>query len=130
MTINKTDIKNISYFLFGGIIIFLIHFLIIRAFPDKLETPGILLIHPFLFAITIIVIIAINIILKKTKANIMGYAFMGSSLIKMLALILFLLPIIIKPVEYRLEYIVQFFMIYFIYLIMEVVYLVCKIKKG
>jgi len=130
MVINKSEIKTIGYLLFLGLIGFLIHFLLLRAFPEKLYAPGILYVHPFLFIITVVIIIAIDVIFKKVKPNMMGYAFMASSLFKMLIAVLYLLPVITKQVPYKTEYVIQFFMIYFMYLIIEVVYLVHKLKKN
>ncbi len=51
-----------------------------------------------------------------------GFAFMGSSLLKMLAAILFLLPMMLDDVLNPFQDIVAFFIPYFLFLIFETIY--------
>jgi hypothetical protein len=129
MIIKKADIKIVIYLLIIGIIIFLAHIVILRAFP-ALNVPDVIYIHPFMLILTIITTLVLNIILKKAKPNMMGYAFLGSSLVKMMIAILFLFPVLKGEEEYKKIYVVQFFQIYSMYLAMEVIYLVTTIKNS
>ncbi|MDL2262520.1 hypothetical protein LJC11_03340 [Bacteroidales bacterium OttesenSCG-928-I21] len=128
MTTKKSDIKIVINLVIIGIILFFVHFLVIRAIPN-LNVPEVLYIHPFILILTIITILALNFILKKIKPNLMGYTFLASSFVKMMLAILFLIPILNSNFDYKKIYIVQFFIVYFVYLAMEVVYLVQKIKN-
>lgn len=121
--------KLITYLFFIGLIIFFAHFLLLRAFPETLYAPDVLYTHPFLFILTIIIIIILNVIFKKVKPNMLGYAFLGSSLFKMLISVLFLIPILKGDASFKKIYVVQFFVIYFIYLTMEVVYLAQQLRN-
>jgi hypothetical protein len=89
-----------------------------------------LIIHPFLFLLTIVTILAVKIILKKTKLHVLGYAYLATSLVKMFFVILFLLPYLLNDLPYRKEFILQFFLVYFIYLAAEVSYLVKGLKNN
>lgn len=53
-----------------------------------------------------------------------GFAFMGASLIKMMAAVVFLLPVLINNSGYALLNIVSFFIPYFLFLIFETYYAV------
>lgn len=53
-----------------------------------------------------------------------GFAFMGSSLLKMLAAVLFLLPMMLSDVANPFQDMIAFFVPYFLFLIFETVYAV------
>lgn len=53
-----------------------------------------------------------------------GYAFMGASLLKMLAAVLFLLPMLLERTDNPFANILSFFVPYFLYLIFETIYAV------
>ena len=112
-----------------GIGLFALHFLLARAFPIC-AAEGIYDAHLFLFLLTIAVVFVLKFIFKKMtqKQGMFGYAFMASSLVKMALAVVFLIPIIRSDAEYRTAYVIQFFIIYFAYLTMEVV-LVAKLLK-
>ncbi len=129
MPIKIKNIKSILHIGFIGIIVFIIHYALLLLFRRYIYAPDLLLIHPFMMAITILSIISIKIISRKAKFQIHGYAFLFSSLIKMFLSVFFLLPVFQNDGLFRKEYIIQFFMIYFIYLIAEVFYLVQDFKN-
>lgn len=124
MLISRKDIKIILYLSFIGIIVFIAHFVLLHFFRKYIYAPDLLLIHPFLFSVTILSFLGIKIIFRKAKFQMHGYAFLFSSLIKMFLSVFFLLPVFRNDGLFRKEYIIQFFMIYFIYLIVEVFFLV------
>ena len=53
-----------------------------------------------------------------------GFAFMACSLLKMLAAVLFLLPMMLNEVENPFQVLMAFFIPYFLYLIFETIYAV------
>jgi len=113
-----------------GIALFAVHYLLARAFP-VCAASGIYEAHMFLFVLTIAVVLVLKFIFKKMtqKQGLFGYAFMASSLVKMALAVVFLIPIIRSDADYRIAYVVQFFVLYFAYLIIEVV-LVSKLLKS
>lgn len=113
-----------------GVCLFAVHYLLARAFP-VCAAEGIYEAHLFLFVLTAVVMLVLKFIFKKMtqKHGLFGYAFMASSLVKMALAVVFLIPIIKLEADYRIAYVVQFFVLYFAYLIMEVV-LVSKLLKS
>ena len=106
------------------------HFLLARAFPIC-ASDGIYEAHLFLFVLTVIVVLVLKFIFRKMtqKQGLFGYIFMAASLVKMALCVVFLIPIIRSDADYRIAYVVQFFVLYFSYLVMEVV-LVAKLLKS
>lgn len=113
-----------------GVGLFAVHFLLARAFPVCAAT-GIYEAHLFLFVLTMAIVLVLKFIFRKMtqKQGLFGYAFMASSLVKMALCVVFLIPIIRSDADYRIAYVVQFFILYFAYLVMEVV-LVAKLLKS
>lgn len=58
-----------------------------------------------------------------------GYSFMGASLFKMFAAVLFLLPMLLEKTENPFLNILSFFIPYFLYLIFETIYAVKLINS-
>lgn len=113
-----------------GVGLFALHFLLARAFP-VCAAAGIYEAHLFLFVLTVAVVLVLKFIFRKMtqKQGLFGYVFMASSLLKMALCVVFLIPIIRGDADYRIAYVVQFFVLYFAYLVMEVV-LVAKLLKS
>ena len=113
-----------------GVGLFSVHFLLARAFP-VCAAEGIYEAHLFLFVLTVAVVLVLKFIFRKMtqKQGLFGYAFMASSLVKMALCVVFLIPIIRSDADYRIAYVVQFFILYFAYLVMEVM-LVAKLLKS
>ncbi len=113
-----------------GVGLFAVHFLVARAFP-VCAAEGIYEAHLFLFVLTVAVVLVLKFIFRKMtqKQGLFGYVFMASSLVKMALCVVFLIPIIRGDADYRIAYVVQFFVLYFAYLVMEVV-LVAKLLKS
>jgi hypothetical protein len=110
--------------------LFAVHFLLARAFPicaaDRIYEA-----HLFLFVLTVVIMLVLRFIFKKMtqKQGLFGYAFMASSLVKMALAVVFLIPVIRSESDYRIAYVIQFFILYFAYLVMEVV-LIAKLLKA
>ena len=114
-----------------GVCLFAVHYLLARAFP-VCAAEGIYEAHLFLFVLTSVVMLVLKFIFKKMtqKQGLFGYAFMASSLVKMALAVVFLIPIIKSDADYRIAYAIQFFVLYFAYLIMEVVLVAKLLKSG
>lgn len=84
----------------------------------------------YLFHVIATLIIYLGLILVYHKANeYTGYTFMGAGLLKMLAAVLFLLPMILANTEKPFLNILSFFIPYFLYLIFETYYAVKLINR-
>lgn len=129
MLIKINDIKILLKIGCVGLIVFIAHVILYCFFKRVLYAPDLLLIHPFLFGITVVAILGIKIIFRKAKLQMHGYAFLISSLFKMFLSVIFLFPVFQFDSLFRKEYVLQFFLIYFIYLIAEVYYLVQDFKN-
>ncbi len=81
---------------------------------------GVPAIYTFHVLATLIIYLVLLWIHNNFKDN-TGFAFMGASLLKMLAAVLFLLPMILERMPNALENVFAFFIPYFIYLIFETI---------
>ncbi len=129
MLISRKDLKLILNFGFSGIIIFGVHYFLLHVFNRQLYVPNILLVHPFLLSVTVLAAVGVKIVFKKVKMQVLGYAFMATSVIKMFLSLAFLYPTLSGDSLFKKEYVLQFFTIYFIYLTVEVYYLVRDFKS-
>ncbi|PLX09319.1 MAG: hypothetical protein C0596_01870 [Marinilabiliales bacterium] len=129
MLISRKDLVLILKIGFAGIIIFALHYLLYILFPRQLYAPYLFLLHPFMLSITVISAISVKIIFKKSKQSLFGYVYMAGSLVKMFLSIGFLFPVLRGEGMFKKEYVLQFFIIYFIYLVVEVYYLIRDFKS-
>ena len=128
---NNSLVGELAKLALFGVGLFAVHFLLARAFP-VCAADGIYEAHLFLFVLTVVVVLVLKFIFRKMaqkKQGLFGYIFMASSLVKMALCVVFLIPIIRSDADYRIAYVVQFFVLYFAYLVMEVV-LVAKLLKS
>ncbi len=82
-----------------------------------------LAIYAFHFLATFLIFLFL-VFVHKTFSDKTGFAFMACSLIKMLAAILFLLPVMLNDTPNPFQDIVAFFIPYFLFLIFETIYAV------
>lgn len=127
---NKNFIKNILFLFIFGLVLFFLHFILYRFEPEIIKTKIILAAHPFLFVLTIISIFVMNKIFKKLKINMLGYVFLLCSMLKMALAVVFVFPTIRSDVEDKILFVVQFFIIYFFYLVWEVVIIYKHLKNS
>lgn len=120
---NNSVFKHIFLVSGFGILVFLIHFFLRKTIPILQIRPIMYDVHIFMFFLTAGGIIASLYLLKK-RSSFVGFAFVGVSVVKMLLSIFFLYPIINGELENPKVYVVQFVLIYFIYLAYEVIYIV------
>ena len=64
------------------------------------------------------------VFVNKSYSDKTGFAFMACSLLKMLAAVLFLLPMMLAEVEHPFQDLMAFFIPYFLYLIFETIFAV------
>lgn len=128
MTKKKILIRDCSILFVFAIIICAIHFAIIYFFSELFPTKTILFSHLLLMGLTIIAAILLNFIFKKIKANLFAMAFMAVSFIKMLLSLSFLFPFIRSDMPDKINFVSQFFVVYFIYLIWEIIIVRNQIK--
>jgi hypothetical protein len=89
---------------------------------------SVLAIYAFHVSATLIIYICL-LLVHKNSSDKTGFAFMGGSLLKMLAAVLFLLPIMLNSSANPFESILSFFIPYFLYLIFETFYAVKLINS-
>lgn len=90
---------------------------------------SVLAIYAFHVLATFIIYVCLVWVHKNFSDN-TGFAFMGGSLLKMLAAVLFLLPIMLNGSANPFESILSFFIPYFLYLIFETFYAVKLINSN
>ena len=127
MIMKKRIISFITYLIFLAVCLGGVHFLSLRLIPEKYHVDNAYEMHVFLFILTLVVYVSLNFLLNKRR-YLMGYGFMVTSLLKMGLSVVFLLPQILHKTPVTKSYIVQFFILYFFYLIFEVIMLAKDLK--
>lgn len=122
------DRKFIRSFLVVFILIFLSHVGFNYLLPKaSIDFTKLLKINIFIFIITAIVIVLTYLVNEKLKEKV-GFAYLALVLLKMVASILFLFPVFAEKTFQTKIYILHFFAIFLIYLAIEVVFILKKIK--
>ncbi len=80
--------------------------------------------------ITALIIYLILVIIQKKEPTKTGFAFMAASILKMLAVVLFLLPLIQSNLDNKLPTLTAFFVPYFMFLIIETYFSVRLIHEN
>ena len=113
----------ITYFIPYTLLLYLLNKIIINHFfyDLKLET-SIVSIYLFLFIATLIIYIFLFFVNKKYP-EITGFAFLTSGLLKMMASVVFLLPLI-QSKNIVVNDVIAFFVPYFLFLIFETIFAV------
>lgn len=128
--ISKRQFKLFMNLSFIAILVFAIHYLLFYFFRRYFYAPNIFWVHPFLFVLSFLSIISVNIIFQKTKRKNIANAYMLTILGKIIFTLLFLLPLFINNNIFKKEYVLQFFAIYFVYMVIELVYLSKLVKSS
>ena len=121
--------KNKLYFqlLIFAILFYVVHFVVSKYFLPKYFLEEIYQMHLFLGLITFLLIFLIQRITKVDKTN-FGKGYLVSVVLKMLIAIGFLWSVIFTPSLTQKLYVVHFFIVFFVYLIIEVNLLISSIK--
>ena len=120
--------KSLRLLLFFAVIFFAIHYYIDANFFANIFFYEVWQIYAFLVSATAITFIAVGYV-QKNLPDKTGFTFMGLSLLKMGAAIVFFIPLLQSGVEDRTGDILNFFIPYFLFLIFEVIYLVRLINS-
>jgi uncharacterized membrane protein len=86
-------------------------------------------IYIFHFSATFLIYVVLVFIYRKFSDK-AGFAFMGLSLLKMFAAVIFLLPLVLSEVNAVFANILAFFIPYFLFLVFETLYAVKLINKA
>jgi len=126
---NLTIIKFLKRFLPFTAILVLIHFFIVLNFLKNYSffysIYSIYLFH----SITTAIVCFVLIYMSKNLIDKIGFAFMSLSILKMLAAILFLIPLIRVEKDQKLLDIIAFFIPYFAFLFFELIFII-KLLNG
>lgn len=114
-------LKNLFLFtlVIGGIQFLIMRFL----FEEQSFYYNAFAIYGFLYLITSLIYLAV-LYINYNFSDYTGYAFMGSSLLKMFIAILFLIPVLTLKEGNTLRDLMAFFIPYFLFLIFETVFVV------
>jgi len=120
--------KKLQYFLLVLIaftfILFSIQYFIVEHLKQTItffySTSSIYIFHFF----TTFLIYLFVFFVQKTFSDKTGFAFMACSILKMLAAIIFLLPLILNKEIHPLNDVIAFFIPYFLFLLLEIIYTV------
>ncbi|SFN55984.1 hypothetical protein [Salegentibacter flavus] len=113
----------LKVFLLFSIVLFVIQYLLLNfIFESELFYP-VWAIYLFHFFATLIIYSTLIWVHQNFQDKI-GFAFMGLSLLKMLAAVIFLLPLILSGIPTTFLNIIAFFIPYFLFLIFETLYVV------
>lgn len=110
----------LKIFLPFSIILFLTQFILVNHVLEKELFFSTLSIYVFHGIATLLIFILLAYV-SKTFSDKTGFAFMACSLFKMLAAVLFLLPMMLNDVAHPFQDLIAFFIPYFLFLIFETV---------
>lgn len=121
--IQKMKNKSLFFYFLTIILIGFISYIIHSEINDDNKSSIIDLKYSYFFNFIVSILILLSVIFTARKSfDKTGFVFMGGSILKILASILFLLPIFINNEVNVLPEIINFFVPYFIFLIIEMVF--------
>jgi hypothetical protein len=121
-------IKPLSIIVIFSVLLFLGHYFIIENFFDNEFFYKTWQIYAFLTTATIGIFLIMQFI-QKNFPDKTGFAFMALSLFKMAASVIFFIPLMQSQVADRVPDVLNFFIPYFLYLLLEVVFAVRLINS-
>lgn len=121
-------LKFISVLFVYTLVLFTIHYLIIQQFSSVIFFYQLWQIYLFL-AITTLGVFSIVNFVHKNFSDKSGFAFIGLTIFKMAASIIFFIPLMQSEIVDKVPDIFNFFIPYFLYLILEVVFSVRLINS-
>jgi len=126
---NKTT-DFLKYFIPFSIVLFVVQYFTMQFLSDKFTFMySAWSIYLFNIVATFLVYLFL-IFVHKTFANYTGFAFLGASFFRMMAAILFLIPLIKAHVKSPIVDISTFFIPYFLFLLFETYFTIRLINKG
>ena len=122
-------VNFIKYFLPFSIVLFAIQYLVITAlFKDTVFFYSTLSIYIFHIVVTILSYLFL-LFVNKNFPDYTGYSFMGISVVKMMAAVVFLIPLIQSDTIDRIPDVAAFFIPYFLFLFFETIFAIRLINK-
>ena len=121
-------LKFISVLFVFTLVLFTVHYLVIQQFFSVIFFYQIWQIYLFL-AITTLGVFSIVNFVHKNFSDKSGFAFVGLTLFKMAASIIFFIPLMQCETANKVPDVLNFFIPYFLYLILEVVFCVRLINS-
>jgi hypothetical protein len=119
----------LKYFIPFGLLLFFSHFLFVTyVLVDLKFELGIYSIYLFLFLTTLLIYIFLVFVNTKYPEK-TGFAFLTSSLLKMIASVVFLLPIILSK-NTLVNDVIAFFISYFLFLTFETIFAIRLINNS
>lgn len=106
-----------------SVVLFLIQFIVVNYLLEVQLYYSTVSVYSFHVCATLIIYLFLSYV-HKTFSDKTGFAFMGCSLLKMLAAVLFLLPMMLSEVNNPFNDMLAFFIPYFLFLIFETIYAV------
>lgn len=113
---------------FSGIGIGGLHFLVHRVLPQEAQTPHVFYGDLFIYFLTAVTLMIVAFLLEKMPKKV-GFAFLGMSMVKMIVTTIFLLPEILNKTESTISYVLQFFAVYFSFLVVEAILTFRELNK-
>lgn len=121
--------KFLGLLFFFAAIFFAVHYYVENVFFADAFFYEIWQIYAFLVSATVLTVVLVAYV-QKVFPDKTGFTFMGLSLVKMAAAIIFFIPLLESTVEDRTGDILNFFIPYFLFLVFEVIYLVRLINRN
>jgi hypothetical protein len=125
---NKLLLHFLKGFIPFSLLIIAIHYFVIYNLEYTNFHYSLPAIYFFHILATLIIYVALVLVYEKAREY-TGYTFIGAGLLKMMAAVLFLLPMITGNTEKPFLDILSFFIPYFLYLIFETIYAVKLINR-
>lgn len=111
-----------------GLVIFGLHFLLNSFWPFSLEQSLFFKIHLFNFLASLIMYPLVVVSFHKISDK-AGFAFLATSVFKMLVAMLFIIPFVLPLKEYSQNFALQFSVIFVLYMVFEVMITVRKLNE-
>ncbi|WP_035693828.1 hypothetical protein [Flavobacterium soli] len=122
-------VNFIKYFLPFSIVLFVIqYFVVTTLFKDTVFFYSTLSIYIFHIVVTILSYLFL-LFVNKNFPDYTGYSFMGISVVKMMAAVVFLIPLIQSDTIDRIPDVATFFIPYFLFLFFETIFAIRLINK-
>lgn len=112
-------IQNISKLFALTVGFYLLHFGILQL--GDFEKMNLLGVYLFMFGLTALAFIIIRVVHENDREK-TAFMFLGFSMVKMMAAIMYLFPVYQSMGEAGKIFVLQFFMVYFLYLFLETVF--------
>ncbi len=113
-----------------SLVLYIVHFIVVNKLLNEYSYfYPVYTIYFFLIVVTSLIVVTILVIHKNYNDK-TGFAFLAFSILKMLLVVIFLIPLITSDLTNKVPDILSFFIPYFIFLTLETVYILNLINKA